>query len=89
MLYNCSHILLHYNFNNFSICKLNPSTYKSGKPHQETATIVYQISVALIVSAGACIQSVQGSNLTDDWKVKRRLTVFFFVEFNFAILGVN
>ena len=46
--------------------------------------IVNHVSVALIVSADACIQGVQGSNPTDDSKVVKRSTESFSVEFNFT-----
>ena len=49
---------------------------------QETGTIVNQVSVALIVSTGAGMLGVQGSNPAVDWKVERRSTAFFAVKFN-------
>ena len=48
-----------------------------------------QVSVAIIVSADACMQGVQGSNPADDQKVARRSTVFFAVEFNLSSKGAH
>ena len=48
--------------------------------HQLRVT-VNQVAVALIVSADACMQGVQGSIPTGDWKVVRRSTAFFAGEF--------
>ena len=38
------------------------------------------VSVVQIVSADACMQSVQESNPTDDWKILKRFTAICFLE---------
>ena len=42
---------------------------------------VNQVSVALIVSADACINGIQGSSLTDDLNIVKRSTELFIVDF--------
>ena len=68
MLYNSSHILLHYEFNVFS------------KPLQETnryhTQLTRSILVMLIVGTDAGTQVVQGSNLAGGQKAVRRLTAY-------------
>ena len=51
--------------------------------------MIVQVSVALMVSAYACTQVVQGSIPAEDWKVIRDATAFSAVAFKMILEGTR
>ena len=59
-----------------SIVTVKPQRSTESYKLKITDAIIVQVSVALMVSASACTQVVQGSNPADSWQVIRNATAF-------------